>query len=133
MVEDNNLSIEDLLNDKVRTSKESPAAQLSKRQSDLRYQAIEDQVAVQAQAWGWPYINLLDFPISPEAISLLDQDDAVDLAAACFYYEKNSVRIGTTQPSEALTAKIAELSADHHLKAKLYLISQRSLEYAHKI
>lgn len=133
MVEDNNLSIEDLLNDKVLTSKDSPAAQLSKRQSDLRYQAIEDRVAVQAQAWGLPYINLLDFPISPEAISLLDQDDAAGLAAVCFYYEKNNVRIGTTQPSEALTAKIAELSADHHLKAKLYLISQRSLEYAHKI
>ena len=133
MAEDTNLSIEDLLNNKALIQKDSPAAQLSKRQADLRHQAIEDEVAIQAQGLGLPYINLLDFPISPEAITLLKPSEAVDLQTVCFYYEENNVRFGTVQPSEALTAKIAELSAARHIKIRLYLISPRSLEYARKI
>jgi type IV pilus assembly protein PilB len=133
MTEDNGLSIEDLLNSKALQEKDSPAAQLTRRQSELRYQAIEDQTAAQAGVLGLAYINLIDFPISPEAIVLLDQSEAEALQAICFYYEGRNVRIGTIEPSDQLTARVSELENKLHVKIKIYLISQRSLEYGRKV
>ena len=133
MAEEDNLSIEDLLNNEVLQQKDSQAAKLARREQELREQAIEDQVAAQAAQAGLLYVDLVNFPISPEAIVLLNQDEAEELQAVCFYYEGGNIRVGTTNPSDHLTRKIKELENKHHVKSKLYLISPRSLKYGLKV
>ncbi len=133
MIEDTGLSIEDLLNKKALQREDSPAAKLAKQQANIRYQAIEEEVAGQAASLGLGYINLIDFPISPEAITLLQRSEAESLSAVCFYYDEQNIRLGTTNPTEELTVFAKELAIKRHAKLKLYLLSPRSLEYGLKI
>ncbi|HPD08106.1 MAG TPA: ATPase, T2SS/T4P/T4SS family, partial [bacterium] len=131
--ENDNLSIEDLLDSKSLQEKDSPAAQLARREQELREQAIENDVAAQAAQLGLSYIDLTNFPISPEAIVLLSREEAENLQAICFYYVGDNIRIGTTKPSDRLTRKIEELKNQYHVKSKLYLISPRSLGYGLRV
>lgn len=133
MIEDTGLSIEDLLNKKALQREDSPAAKLAKQQANIRYQAIEDEVAAQAASLGLGYIKLIDFPISPEAITLLQRSEAESFSAVCFYYDEQNIRIGTTNPTEELAVFIKELAIKRHAQLKLYLLSPRSLEYGLKI
>ena len=132
----NNQSLEDLLkgshtND---VSDESPQAKFLRKQEEIKIKEMERQTEERANASGVPYINLFGFPISPDAISLIKEEDAVRLKCICFFYDGNHVRVATANPADPKIAEILTyLQDEYHVDGALYMISQHSFEYGIKI
>ncbi len=80
---------------------------------------------------GLPYINLKGFPISPEALVLIDLEVCKRIKAVCFLYAGGEIRIGTMDPdNEELADIIEKLKEKYIANVGLYLISQKSFEAA---
>ncbi|MFH0856415.1 MAG: GspE/PulE family protein [bacterium] len=84
---------------------------------------------------GLPYINLQNFPVSPDAISLLTEEKAKDMGAVCFFYTREEFRIGFFDENNF--DKIKELIDELHKKTGAhgvaYLISKNSYLRALKV
>lgn len=126
-------SIEDLIHESKGGSvdDESVAGKFKKNQERIRV-ADEERITEQdASDMGLPYINLFGFPISPEALGQISEEEATQLGAVCFFYDGERLRIGTVDPeNDALHKKIEELDKELYTESKLYLISEHSLKYA---
>ena len=107
------------------------AEKFSSKLRDIRIKEREQEAEALAQRSGAPYINLVGFPISPETLVTLSEEEARILQAVCFYRGSLSMRIGTVDPAnEALRARIKELEHELHLEASVFLISEHSLDFA---
>ena len=107
------------------------AEKFSSKLRDIRIKEREQEAEALAQRSGAPHINLVGFPISPETLVTLSEEEARILQAVCFYRGSLSMRIGTVDPAnEALRARIKELEHELHLEASVFLISEHSLDFA---
>jgi len=126
-------SIEDLINndDDQATTDESTAVKFKQKQQQLKIKEIERLTKQKADKSGLPYINLFGFPISPEALSLVKEEEARRLKAVCFYYDGKNLRLAALNPhADATTALSRELSEKYYTNNQIYLISGNSLNYA---
>jgi len=81
-----------------------------------------------------PYINLVGFPIRPEALSLIDEQTAKKLKVITFFSRERDIRIGAVDPSLPEIQKIIqEIEKVHDAHIKPYLISDHSFEMASKL
>jgi type IV pilus assembly protein PilB len=125
-------SIEDLLIPPEEQPGEDETAQkkLATKQHDIQKKDIERLTKQQADDAGIPYISLVGFPISPEALSQLSEEDSARLKAVCFFYDGTDLRLGTTDPdNEGVKQIFSELIKKHFVKGNIYLISDNSLRY----
>ena len=129
-------SIEDLIkssgkNDGPSIQDESTQAKLVRKQQALKADAVEREAESSARAQGLPYINLFGFPISPEAISLVEKKRSAASRSVCFFFDGKRLRIGTTRPDDAEVKEIvAELAEAYYVDVGVYLVSENSLKYA---
>ncbi|MFA5954267.1 MAG: GspE/PulE family protein [Patescibacteria group bacterium] len=101
---------------------------------NLRFRGKEVEVKQQAAESDVPYFNLQGFPINPESIALITEDEARSLGLVCFWFSIDDMRLGSINPkSVAVQKKIAELAAEHHTSPRLYLISFESLRIAFEV
>jgi len=113
---------------------ESVQGQFAKKQDEIKVKEMERTTKQMADSYGYPYVDLFAFPISPDALSLLPEKEAKRLNAVCFYYDGDNIRIGTTDvENEEVKKKLAELKETYFTQGKIYLISQHSLDYALKL
>lgn len=108
----------------------------SKLQSALGNIALEQkeiEVQKRASKLDMPYVALRGFPIAPEAISLLTRQQANELKAIVFLSVNDQLRLGTTQPSDAVTALAKDLEAKQRAHVEIYLISEDSFAVAEKV
>lgn len=84
---------------------------------------------------GLSYINLLNFPISPDAISLIPEETARDKGAVCFFYNREEFRIGFCDENNFNKVKelIEELKKKTGANGMAYLISENSYLRALKV
>ena len=83
---------------------------------------------------GAPYISLFGFPISPEALILIDEDEARSQKVICFLYDGQHIRIGMPDPNRPVMGDLlTRLCQENHTDGNIYLISDHSLEYALKL
>ena len=125
-------SIEDLMHSpKGSANDESTQAKFSARQKEIKIKERERLTKGRADDLGLPYINLVGFPVSPDALILLSEEDARKLSAVSFFYDGNNLRLGVADsPDEQVLEKIKELSARYHAEPAIYLISEHSLNHA---
>ncbi|MFA7702449.1 MAG: ATPase, T2SS/T4P/T4SS family, partial [Patescibacteria group bacterium] len=125
-------SISSLLNKGAApSSDDTPQGKLLAKQQEIQLKKIEEQTETQAASLGLDYVNLFGFPISPEAIGLLSEEESRQYNLVCFYYDGENVRIGTTTPAEPKVAEIiTRLNTQYFTKSRLYVVSQNSLENA---
>jgi type IV pilus assembly protein PilB len=125
-------SISSLLKDSG--NEDSAKSQLSKKQDEIEKKEIERKTKTKAQSSGLPYIDLFSFPISPEAISMIEEETARKEKVVCFYYDGKNIRIATTNPKNPEIKNIIEsINKKNFTKSDLYLISPNSLEQALRI
>jgi type IV pilus assembly protein PilB len=87
----------------------------------------EQEASSKAKSLGLPYINLHNFPLDINTLSLMTHDEAINSQSVPIFKEGKSMRVATVNPSNALLRqKIAEFSPKY--KVDLYLISPASLE-----
>lgn len=126
-------SIENLLSGSASTNDESPQGKFAQKQQEIKIKEIEKITEKNAIAVGLPYINLFGFPISPEAIALVDEKEAKKLKAICFFYDGEHIRLGVIQNGTAQQELAEKLDKFYFCKTKIYLISENSFGYGLEI
>ncbi len=91
-------------------------------------QMEEDQASARSFSFGAPYIDLTTFPIDLNALGTWTDKECQDASAAIFFKEGNDVRVGTTDPDNAVLKKLLLKLKSQGLKPQAYYISQASLE-----
>ena len=98
------------------------------KMKEVRLREQEDQTKRAAAAAGIQYVNLKGFPVSPEAIALVPQEQAEKLKAICFLYTGTEFRIAAVNPADPqlkeLVFQIAERTQGN---GGIYQISEESL------
>lgn len=125
-------SIEDLINasrGKV-SDDQSAQAKFAAKQKELDIREQEKRASAKAVTLGLPYINLFGFPISPEGLALITEEDSTRLKAVCFYYDGENFRMATTDPTDEVNEAYEAVKAEHYCSGQLYYTSERGLKYA---
>ena len=128
----NNQSISDLFSDPSGQSddNESAASKFAVKQKQLRIKELERLTRNKAEALGLPYVDLVGFPISPEALILIDEPEVRELNTLCFFYDGKSIRLASLDPENPeVENKARELAEKYFSEIKVYLISENSLKY----
>ncbi len=125
-------SISSLLSQKSSAKDDdTPQGKLLAKQQEIQLKKIEEQTESRAASLGLDYVSLFGFPISPEAISLIPEEDSREHKVVCFYYDGDNIRVGTTNPENPKIKEIVDaLNAQYFTKSRLYLISPSSLNDA---
>ena len=129
----NHQSIEDLFSDDSNgaAGKETVQAKFKDKQQEVKIKEIERATKKKADNAGIPYINLVGFPISPEALALITEEEARGLSVVCFYYDGRQLRLAATRPDNPQVLSLAkELAAKYFCQEEVYLTSEYSLNYA---
>jgi type IV pilus assembly protein PilB len=121
-------SIENLIN--PTDDEESVTGRFTKKQSEIKIKEIERKTKQAAQQLGLDYVNLSGFPISPEALALVQEQRAREMNLICFYYDGKNIRLGCVDPTAEVKNEVMQLGDQYFAEAKLYLISPTSLELA---
>lgn len=128
------LNIDDLLNYGGGSSdldSDERQTQLKGKLSDIKAREIEEEVSSHARKLGLPYINLIDFPISPEGLRLISKEDALNHRVVCFYRTERIAKVASSQAEKVSLGEFClHLEAAHGVKVELYLISEESFNYA---
>lgn len=113
----------------VNSDTTSDALQHKLRQ--LRFREKEKEVEKRATVIGLSYFNLDGFPINPDSVAVISEQESKALGIVCFWYSIGDLRIGTINPdSPQVQEKIESLAEELHTVPKVYLISLESLRIA---
>ncbi len=108
--------------------------QLTEKMSAIALRERETETERMARARGMDYINLKGFPISPDALTLLSEEQAKQLKAICFLFNGPELRIATTQPEDPRIKELVfELEERHKTHGVVYVTSQESLTQGLKL
>lgn len=114
----------------------SPEAEeeFEEKMEEIEVKKREELAAQRAAKLGVPYVNLKSFPISPEALELIDQKEAEKLKVICFLYTGPEIRIGAVNPENPEIKELAfQLQEKHHSNTVIYQISKHSFQHAFKL
>lgn len=126
-------SIEDLLHDDATPQDEtSTQGQFAKKQREIQEHDLERVTAAKAAALGVHYINLVNFPISQEALELIPEEEAKKQGIICFFYGEGIFRLAATDPlGPHAQSKLRELQKKLLIdNSEIYLTSSLSLKHA---
>ncbi len=122
-------SIDSLINDQS-PEEGSVLDKLSKKQAEIKTKEIERLIEHTANSQGFSYINLVNFPIGPESLVLIDEDTARSLSLVCFYYDGKNIKLATTKNSSTVADLTKELAERYFAEVTVFLVSENSLNYA---
>ncbi|MFA6466656.1 MAG: GspE/PulE family protein [Patescibacteria group bacterium] len=113
------------------SSSDDKNKKLSDKLSEIELKEKEKRVQTQADAMGISYINLEKFPLSQEALKIIEPEQAEALQTVCFLYTGEEMRLGSLNPSNPQVTNLAkELSEKYHTRIKIYLLSEASFNFA---
>jgi type II secretory ATPase GspE/PulE/Tfp pilus assembly ATPase PilB-like protein len=124
----------DLQTASIQVGDQETQEKLQSKLSSLSDQGKEEDTKSQAALGGWPYINLVGFPISQEALKLISEEQAEALQAICFLYTGSEIRLGAINPDNPqITFLAKEMAEKFHSNVKVYLVSLDSFEKVIKL
>lgn len=106
----------------------SPAEKLQEKMHDIQLKEIEKSTQEKAASMGLSYINLVGFPIAPEAISLFSRAESVETQSVVFLNTNDQIRVGAAELSVKLDELVARLAKEKDANVEIYLISPSSFE-----
>jgi len=110
-----------------------PADVFEQKMVQIADKEKEEQTAEKATLFGLPYIDLVGFPVSSDALKAIPQETAEALKAGCFYLSGDQIRLAAMAPSAEIEAIQTNLAAQHHAQAQLYIISEKSFQHLMKL
>lgn len=105
----------------------------TQKMHELDLKAKEDETAAAALNFGLPYINLVAFPISAEALKTIPEAEAREHKAICFYFTPDDIRVATYEYNDALNEFTYQIGEKHHGKVQVYFVSENSFNTALKL
>ncbi len=131
-------SIEDLLGRKKKKpsvpGEETPQEKFAQKMTEIKLKTLEEETRKKAASLGVDYINLVAFPISPEALQLLPRAQSREHKTIVFLYNGSEARVAAVNPKDPAVAEIVfQVGERSHANVKLYVISEHSYEKAEKL
>ncbi len=119
----------------LQVSDEDTQSALQEKMRDLELKRQADEARQMAGEYGLPFINLSGLPIMPEALELIDENEARQAGVVCFLYKKNQeIRLAALKLNEAVLDIEKRLQRQHPgCQIKKFLTSPQSLEDALKL
>ncbi len=103
------------------------SSKLTEKMQTISLRERETEVERAAKTKNIPYINLKGFPISPDALVLIPEEQAKQLKAISFLFTGPELRIGSTQPEDPRIKELAfELGERHKTNTAVYIMSEES-------
>lgn len=129
-------SIEELLHPKGHdVTQLTTQEKLQEKMQKIQLGEREAEVKRQALLLDFPYISLEAFPIGPETLSLIPEEQAKELQAICFFKVDAEIRIAVVNPDHPgiheLISQMQRQFTDAHIS--LYLISMDSFQKGLKL
>ncbi len=111
---------------------EKTEEKVEQKMVDFRLETAEQDTRARASQLGIPYINLQGFPIGPEILTLIPEEEARLHSILCFFRLENQIRVGVVNPDDnGIHDIIANLQTRHPgSRVFMYLISQHSFDVA---
>ncbi|MBF8280856.1 MAG: pilB1 [Candidatus Magasanikbacteria bacterium] len=107
---------------------------LAEKLGALGKAGAEQATMNKALALGVPYIDLRKFPIVPESLALIPEEQAAAVQVICFYSTPEELRLAAPDPQNEKVQDLAyQLGERHKAKSIVYLISAESFEKAMKL
>jgi len=100
---------------------------------DVRLKEKEEEAQAQAKTLGVPYVNLKGFPISPDALRQVPQEQAEQLQAVCFLFTGPEIRLAATNPNaDEVKELLYQLQERQKANGGIYKVSEESMRIAIK-
>ncbi|PIR92015.1 hypothetical protein COU01_03945 [Candidatus Falkowbacteria bacterium CG10_big_fil_rev_8_21_14_0_10_44_15] len=128
-------SIEELLGEDEGAKEDEDTAKrkFNAKQREIQDKEVEKLTAAKAKSLGLPYISLVGFPISPEALSKVPAAESRRLKVVCFFYDGEQFRLGAVDLTAEIESLLKDLAVRLHCEGKVYLVSEVSLAAAQKL
>ncbi len=116
---------------KVKISSEDVEEKLKDKISEIEEKRKEQAALQEAEELGINHISLKGFPINPDALILLTEEEAKRFKAVCFFKTDREMRLGAVEPNRPeLIGLLKKLEKESRVTGELYKISEHSLEQA---
>lgn len=109
------------------------AEKLEEKMEQIRIANLEKIAQAEAAKFGLNFVNLVGFPIAPEALALVPRETANRLKLVCFFHIGEEIRFATTNPTPEVKAEVERISKEQGAHGELYLVSETSFIAAEKI
>jgi len=137
-------SIEDLLKDpsilkKTKTTKKTsdddqgakPKTALKGKMKEIRLKEAKKKTEAKAKAKGIPFIDLVDFPISTDALQIIDEKLAQQLKAVTFLEIGQEIRMAAVNPEDEKVIEAAhQIGERRKANVAIYMTTKHSHETA---
>ncbi len=112
-----------------------PAVKLQEKIHEIELQKLEEITEQRAQEYGLHYINLKGFPIGPEVLSLIPEEQARQIRTVAFFKMGGHIRLATQLPDHPeIHDIIAGLQREFPgTNVAMYLVSEHSITEALKL
>jgi type IV pilus assembly protein PilB len=102
---------------------------------EIRIKELEKEAAKKARSSGYPYINLVAFPLGSDTLYTIPRKTAEDEKVICFYKTDSEVKLASTEPGNPKLQPILKQVAKETFtgKGQLFLISEHSYQTVLKL
>jgi type IV pilus assembly protein PilB len=111
----------------------SSQEQLEEKMGEIKIRDLEKIAQADAAKAGLPYVGLFGFPIAPEALSLIEREEANAKKVVCFLKLGDDLRFATTKLTPEVKDVVDRVSKEQFAKPVLYLVSERSFKAAERL
>ncbi|MCX6744851.1 MAG: GspE/PulE family protein [Candidatus Parcubacteria bacterium] len=115
-------------------SEQKVAEKFSDKMETIKVKELEEVAQQQAPGLGFPYINLVGFPINSDTINSIPQEIAKEQKVLCFFKSDKDVRLASPVPNNPKLTEILKGLATETISGhgEIYLVSENSFNYAFK-
>ena len=109
------------------------AQKLEEKMDDIRAQELEHGAMEEAARQALPYVNLMGFPISADALQLIPRETATSIRTIAFVKSGEEIRIATNAPTQEVKDLAATVAKENKANVQIYYVSGPSIEAALKL
>lgn len=119
----------------LKVSDQETEEALVEKMKEMEINQQEEEIKQKASQQGLAYINLRGLPIMPEALELLEEEEARQKKVICFLYrEGKEIRLAVVENNQQIKELVDRLKEGYPgYKIKVFLTSQNSLATALKL
>ncbi|MFZ2681797.1 MAG: GspE/PulE family protein [Patescibacteria group bacterium] len=119
---------------KIKLTDKDTAERFTEKMVSIKSKEKEEESQRLATSIGVPSINLKGFPISPDALVLVPEEQAKSLQVICFLFTGPELRLGAINPEDpAVKELLFSLGERNKTNPKLYLLSEESFKQGLKL
>lgn len=109
--------------------------EFTQKMQSIKTRELEGVAQAQAQRLGYPYINLVGFPINSDTINSIPREISKENKVVCFLKTDKEIKIASTTPNNPKLTELLKTMVTETItgKGEIYLISENSYVQTDKL